>query len=101
MKQTIPGVMLNIFNTGVLIQGESGIGKSELALQLLDRGHQLISDDAVELQCTNQQLISSAPESLRGFLSVRNISIIDVAKHFGASALCHWLPEAQAPSRAC
>ena len=88
MTTTLPGVMLSLNHFGVLLQGESGSGKSELALALLDRGHQLVSDDAVELHCAQNRLIASAPTKLHGFLGIRQIGIIQVEQHFGSNAIC-------------
>ncbi|MDQ2993440.1 MAG: hypothetical protein M3R00_00620 [Pseudomonadota bacterium] len=88
MKATVPGVMLSLYQFGVLLQGKSGIGKSELALALLDRGHQLVSDDAVQLQSDGDHIMASAPEKLRGYLGLRNIGIIPVETLFGADAVC-------------
>ena len=88
MTKTFPGVMVSINHFGVLLQGESGIGKSELALALLDRGHQLVSDDAVELQSVGDDIMTSAPEKLRGFLGVRNVGIIPIETLFGANSIC-------------
>jgi len=88
MTTTLPGVMLSLNHFGVLLKGESGSGKSELALALLDRGHQLVSDDAVELHSVQNRLIARAPIKLRGFLGIRQIGIIQVEQHFGSNALC-------------
>ncbi len=88
MSTTLSGVMLSLNHFGVLLQGESGSGKSELALALLDRGHQLVSDDAVELHNEQDRLIARAPIPLRGFLGIRHIGIIQVEQHFGLNAIC-------------
>jgi HPr kinase/phosphorylase len=76
------GVLLNIFATGVLITGRPGIGKSELALTLIDRGHQLIADDAPEFYVENGILIGACPPLLQGFINIRNIGTININKIF-------------------
>jgi HPr kinase/phosphorylase len=81
------GVLLNIFGIGVLITGKPGTGKSELALTLIDRGHQLIADDAPEFSVQNGILIGTCPALLHGFLNIRNIGTINVKKIFNAKAL--------------
>ncbi len=81
------GVFLNIYGKGVIIKGESGIGKSEIALELIKRGHQLIADDAVELYQIGQVIIGRAPVVLQNLLEIRGIGVIDVAKMFGAGSI--------------
>lgn len=81
------GVMMNIYGVGVMITGASGIGKSELALELIRRGHSLVSDDRVEIVRIQNDLICSAPELIKGMLEIRGIGIIDVLMMFGASAV--------------
>ncbi len=74
--------------TGVLITGESSIGKSELALELLTRGHRLIADDATEFaRITPDTLLGTCPDMLRDFLEVRGLGILNVRAMFGASAI--------------
>lgn len=84
---TISGVMLCVYDRGLLLRGPSGIGKSELALRLLDRGHQLISDDALQLEKIGDKVVASAPEVLRGRLNIRELGIINIEYHFGITAL--------------
>ncbi|HHX07296.1 MAG TPA: HPr(Ser) kinase/phosphatase [Erysipelothrix sp.] len=84
---SVHGVLVNCYGTGVLITGESGVGKSEIALELVRRGHVLISDDRVEVKRIHNQLIGYAPELIAGMLEVRGIGVIDVAQMFGASAV--------------
>lgn len=87
-RVTVHGVMVEVFGLGVMISGSSGQGKSELALELLTRGHGLIADDAVELIRSHPDyLIGSCPWLLRGFLEVRGLGILDVPRMFGADAL--------------
>lgn len=69
----IPGTLVRIFNKGVLLTGDSGIGKSDLALALMDRGHTLVADDAVELSVTADRLTGYAPAALHGLLEVRGL----------------------------
>ena len=87
-QQTISGVMVCLYGKGILLRGASGIGKSECALRLIDRGHQLVSDDAVAIEKIDNQLIASAPELLCGRINIRELGIINVEDHFGIQALC-------------
>ena len=85
---SIHGVFVDIFGVGVLITGESGIGKSEAALELVKRGHRLISDDVVELRrVSDETIIASAPGVTKHFIELRGIGIIDVKALFGASSV--------------
>ena len=85
---TRSGVMLEIYGEGVLIQGESGVGKSEVAIELIKRGHRLIADDAVELKLTNRgRLVAQAPELIRHYMELRGIGVIDVRQLFGMGAV--------------
>jgi len=82
------GVLVEVYGEGVFITGESGLGKSEAALELVKRGHRLISDDAVEIKKTNDTtLVGSAPELIRNFIEIRGIGIVDVRQIFGASSV--------------
>lgn len=84
----IHGVLVDVFGEGVLITGESGIGKSETALELVKRGHRLVADDAVELRrVSEERLIGSAPEVTRHFIELRGIGIIDVKTLFGVESV--------------
>jgi HPr kinase/phosphorylase len=87
-RTTMHGVLVDIYGVGVLILGESGIGKSETAVELIKRGHRLVADDAVEIKQTAKNvLIGSAPELIRYYLEVRGLGIIDVKTIFGAGAV--------------
>ncbi len=79
--------LLEIFSEGVLILGESGIGKSETTLELIKKGHQLVSDDRVEISLFKGELVGRAPELLVGMMEVRGIGIIDVPRMFGINSL--------------
>ncbi len=85
---TIHGVLVDVYGVGVLITGNSGIGKSETALELVKRGHRLVADDAVEIrQTADFQLYGSAPDLIKHLLEIRGIGIINVMTLFGAGAV--------------
>jgi HPr kinase/phosphorylase len=85
---SIHGVLVDVFGEGVLIMGESGIGKSEAALELIKRGHRLVSDDVVEIKrISKETLIGAAPEITRHFIELRGIGIIDVKTLFGIESV--------------
>ena len=87
-RVTRHGVLMEVYGEGVLLTGESGIGKSETAIELLKRGHRLIADDAVEIKkVSGSSLIGSAPELIRDYIELRGIGIINVAKLFGVGAV--------------
>ncbi len=80
----IHGVLVDVYGVGVLITGESGIGKSEAALELIRRGHRLVGDDAVELRKVSEEtIVGTAPDLTRFFLELRGIGIIDIRRLFG------------------
>ena len=82
------GVLVEVYGEGILLMGDSGIGKSEAAVELLKRGHRLIADDAVEIRkIGNTTLIGTAPELIRNYIELRGIGIINVAKLFGMGAV--------------
>ena len=85
---TRSGVMMEVYGEGVLIQGESGVGKSEVAIELLKRGHRLVADDAVEIKETSHHtLMATAPELIRGYMELRGIGVIDVSRLLGMGAI--------------
>ena len=85
---TCHGVLMEIYGEGVLLIGESGIGKSETAVELIKRGHRLIADDAVEIkQVGSSSLIGSAPALIRNYIELRGIGIVNVLKLFGAGSI--------------
>ena len=87
-KITLHGVFMEVMGTGVLITGNSSIGKSELALELITRGHRLIADDATEFsRVAPDTLLGNCPEMLRDFLEVRGLGILNIRAMFGASAI--------------
>lgn len=82
------GVLMEIYGEGVLLLGESGVGKSETAVELVKRGHRLVADDAVEIKKVSAKtLVGSSPEIIRHFIELRGIGIIDVKKIFGMGAV--------------
>lgn len=85
---SVHGVLVDVYGEGVLITGESGIGKSEAALELIKRGHRLVSDDVVEIRkVSDDTLVGSAPDITRHFIELRGIGIIDVKSLFGVSSV--------------
>ena len=82
------GVLVEVYGEGLYLTGESGIGKSETAVELLKRGHRLIADDAVEIKKTSStQLVGSAPSLIRNYVELRGIGVINVANLFGMGAI--------------
>lgn len=82
------GVLMEIYGDGVLILGESGVGKSETAVELIVRGHRLIADDAVEIRRVSaRSLVGSAPENIRHFMELRGIGVVNIRRMFGMSAV--------------
>ena len=82
---SVHGVLVDVYGEGVLITGESGIGKSEAALELIRRGHRLVTDDVVELRkVSDDTLVGSAPDITKHFIELRGIGIVDVKALFGA-----------------
>lgn len=81
------GVLLDVHGEGVMITGDSGIGKSEVAIELIMRGHRLVADDAVELRRFSDGLIGTAPEVIRHYIELRGIGVIDVRQLFGLQSI--------------
>ena len=87
-KITRSGVFVEVYGEGMLILGDSGIGKSETAIELVKRGHRLIADDAVEItRVSAKTLVGTAPELIRHFIELRGIGIVDVRRLFGMGAV--------------
>lgn len=85
---SIHGVLVDVYGEGVLIMGESGIGKSEAALELIKRGHRLVTDDVVEIRkVSDETLVGTAPDITRHFIELRGIGIIDVKTLFGVESV--------------
>lgn len=85
---TRSGVMMEIYGEGILFQGESGVGKSEVAIELIKRGHRIIADDAVEIKETSHgTLMTTSPELIRHYMELRGIGVIDVRRLFGMGAI--------------
>ncbi len=84
---TVHGVLVDVYGIGVLIKGESSVGKSETALELIQRGHRLVADDAVEIEKFDDSiLVGKAPEVLKHFMEIRGMGIIDVKSLYGVGA---------------
>ena len=87
------GVLVDVYGVGVFLMGESGIGKSETALELIKRGHRLVADDAVEIKkVADNRLIGEAPELIRHFMEIRGIGIIDIKAMYGVGAVINNKP---------
>ena len=82
------GVLVEVYGEGILMLGDSGVGKSETAIELVKRGHRLIADDAVEIKRVSATtLVGSAPEIIRHYVELRGIGIVDVRRLFGMGAV--------------
>lgn len=81
------GVLMNINGQGVLLLGDSGIGKSETAIELLKRGHRLVADDAVEIRRISTSLYGTAPELIQHYMEIRGVGVVDVQQLFGMGAV--------------
>jgi len=82
------GVLVRVLDTGVLLTGESGIGKSEAALDLIVRGHKLVADDAVRISVVGESLVGTPPDLTRDLLEIHGLGIINVREVFGEAAVC-------------
>lgn len=82
------GVLVEVYGEGILILGESGVGKSETAIELLKRGHRLIADDAVDLRrVSNKTIVGTSPENIRHFIELRGVGVVNVRRIFGLGAV--------------
>ena len=82
------GVLVEVYGEGILLVGDSGVGKSETAIELIKRGHRLIADDAVEIRrVSNKSLVGRAPENIRHFIELRGVGIINARRIFGMGAV--------------
>lgn len=87
-RRTRHGVLVEVYGEGVLIMGESGVGKSETAIELVKRGHRLVADDAVEIKrVSDKTLVGTSPDVIRHFVELRGIGIIDIKEIFGMGAV--------------
>ena len=86
---TVHGTLVEVFGIGILIQGESSVGKSETALNLIEKGHRLVSDDVVILKKRSTEFIGSGPEIIRHIMEIRGIGIINIALLYGATSIRH------------
>jgi len=87
-RVTRHGVLVDVYGVGVLLTGESGVGKSEAALELVKRGHQLVADDVVDIcRVSDNRLVGECPEMVRHFMEIRGIGIIDIRAMYGVSAI--------------
>ena len=87
-RKTRHGVLVEVYGEGILILGESGVGKSETAIELVKRGHRLVADDAVEIKrVSDKTLVGTSPDIIRHFVELRGIGIIDVKEIFGIGAV--------------
>ena len=81
------GVLIDVLGVGVFIRGESGIGKSECGLELVDRGHRMVSDDAVDMKATSQGLLGASPQPTRDHMEIRGLGILNIQDLYGVSAV--------------
>lgn len=86
-RPTIPGVLLSLSGHGVMLCGPSGVGKSDCALSLIERGHALVADDAIQVARADHGLIGSSPEAGFGLLHLRDVGIVDIPRLYGAQAV--------------
>ena len=87
-RETRHGVLVNVFGAGILITGNSGVGKSEAALELIKRGHQLVADYVVDIRrVSDDRLVGESPELVRHFMEIRGVGIIDISTMYGVGAV--------------
>lgn len=88
---TMHGVLVEVYGMGILLTGESGVGKSETALELVKRGHRLVADDAVQIKKVGEDLlVGESPELIRHFLEIRGLGILDIERLYGIGAVKKW-----------
>ncbi len=81
------GVLLDVSGVGILLEGEAGIGKSELALELIGRGHRLVADDCVIIRLINDNIVGTAPDKIRGYMEIRGLGIINIQTMYGPGSM--------------
>ena len=87
-RATRHGVLVDVYGVGIMITGESGVGKSEAALELVKRGHRLVADDVVDIRrVSDDRLVGESPELVRHFMEIRGVGIIDIATMYGVGAV--------------
>ena len=87
-RETRHGVLVDVYGSGILITGNSGVGKSETALELIKRGHRLVADDVVDIRrVSDSRLVGESPELVRHFMEIRGVGIIDIATMYGVGAI--------------
>lgn len=91
-RETRHGVLVDVYGSGLFITGNSGVGKSEAALELVKRGHRLVADDVVDIRRVSDELIGEAPELVRHFMEIRGVGIIDIATMYGVGAVIRQKP---------
>ena len=84
---TVHGVLMDVFGAGILLMGNSGVGKSETAMELIKRGHRLVADDSVVIRRIENELVGTAPDRIRYFMELRGIGIINVKNMYGSGAV--------------
>ncbi|MCL1944338.1 MAG: HPr(Ser) kinase/phosphatase [Firmicutes bacterium] len=86
-SQVVHAVLVDLYGIGVMIMGDSGVGKSEAALELVQRNHMLVADDAVQIKCINDVLVGQSPPITKHFMEIRGIGIVDIRNIYGAGAV--------------
>ncbi|MDE7159070.1 MAG: HPr(Ser) kinase/phosphatase, partial [Clostridiales bacterium] len=84
---TVHGVLMDVFGVGIMLTGNSGVGKSETAMELIKRGHRLVADDSVLIKRVENELVGTAPERIRYFMELRGIGIINVKNMYGSGSV--------------
>lgn len=86
-ETTVHGVLMDVFGVGIMLTGDSGVGKSETAMELIKRGHRLVADDSVLVKRIENELVGTAPERIRYFMELRGIGIINVKNMYGSGSV--------------